>query len=119
MATRGHHIEQCRWQYDTAYCEFVRGIWYCPPISPVAILTVTKTTGIDILRRAVAIEALHNSGERFPEPACHPRTRTSILEELKLWSLVTDTESSLLWLHGSAGVGKSAIAQNFAGGCHT
>ncbi|KAJ7438108.1 hypothetical protein B0H11DRAFT_1679913, partial [Mycena galericulata] len=26
-------------------------------------------------------------------------------------------ESSILWLHGSAGMGKSAIAQMFAGNC--
>ncbi|KAJ7190616.1 hypothetical protein GGX14DRAFT_381988 [Mycena pura] len=65
------------------------------------------------------MEALHNSGERFPEPACHPGTRTSLLEDLRRWSLDTSPDSSLLWLHGSAGAGKSAIAQQFAGDLHT
>ncbi|KAJ6564104.1 hypothetical protein B0H19DRAFT_1285297, partial [Mycena capillaripes] len=74
-------------------------------------------TGIDILYRYVAIGALHNSGERFPEPACHPGTRTAVLDELRAWALDTNVESSLLWLNGSAGAGKSAIAQMFAGEC--
>ncbi|KAJ7729869.1 hypothetical protein DFH07DRAFT_756563 [Mycena maculata] len=72
---------------------------------------------MDILSRAVIKEALHNSVERFPEPACHPGTRTSILEELRTWSFNTAPESTIFWLHGSAGVGKSAIAQALAGNC--
>ncbi|KAJ7098982.1 hypothetical protein C8R44DRAFT_565274, partial [Mycena epipterygia] len=62
--------------------------------------------------------ALHNSVECFPEPACHPGTRTEKLKQLILWSIDTSPESSLLWLNGSAGMGKSAIAQMFAGECH-
>ncbi|KAJ7483226.1 hypothetical protein FB451DRAFT_102346 [Mycena latifolia] len=59
------------------------------------------------------LEALHDSVERFPEPACHPGTRTAVLEELKSWSVDTSPESTILWLHGCAGMGKSAIAQMF------
>ncbi|KAJ7452913.1 hypothetical protein FB451DRAFT_1145174 [Mycena latifolia] len=82
-------------------------------------LSVTSygESGIDILRPSVVTEALHNSGERFPEPACHPGTRTAILEELKSWSLKTSLDSTILWLYGCAGMGKSAIAQMFAGDC--
>ncbi|KAJ7834134.1 hypothetical protein B0H14DRAFT_3142429 [Mycena olivaceomarginata] len=61
-----------------------------------------------------AMEALHDSGERFPEPACHPGTRIDIMEKLHSWSTDTSTESTILWLHGCAGAGKSAIAQMFA-----
>ncbi|KAJ7854077.1 hypothetical protein B0H14DRAFT_2508476, partial [Mycena olivaceomarginata] len=70
---------------------------------------------MDLLRRNVVQEALHDSGERPPEPACHPGTRASILEALQTWSIDTRPESTLLWLNGSAGIGKSAIAQKFAG----
>ncbi|KAJ7478173.1 hypothetical protein FB451DRAFT_1131521 [Mycena latifolia] len=63
------------------------------------------------------MEALHDSGERFPEPACHPGTRTAVLEALKSWSIDTSPDSAILWLHGCAGMGKSAIAQMFAGDC--
>ncbi|KAJ6527341.1 hypothetical protein DFH09DRAFT_163552 [Mycena vulgaris] len=72
-------------------------------------------SGIDLLYRHVAMEALHNSGERFEEPACHPGTRTAILEQLGSWSTDTSPESTIMWLHGCAGAGKSAIAQMFAG----
>ncbi|KAJ7915203.1 hypothetical protein B0H13DRAFT_2456825, partial [Mycena leptocephala] len=74
---------------------------------------------LDILYRSVVAEALHDSGERFTEPACHPGTRTAILNDLRAWVLDTSPESALLWLHGSAGSGKSAIAQMFAGDCQT
>ncbi|KAJ7450141.1 hypothetical protein FB451DRAFT_1146427 [Mycena latifolia] len=82
-------------------------------------LSVTSygESGIDILYRCVVMEALHDSGERFTEPACHPGTRTAVLEELKSWSFDTSPDSTILWLHGCAGMGKSAIAQMFAGDC--
>ncbi|KAJ7106298.1 hypothetical protein C8R44DRAFT_886172 [Mycena epipterygia] len=83
-------------------------------------LSVTSygESGIDILYRSVVTEALHDSVECFPEPACHPGTRTDIIHKLNSWSVDTSPESALLWLHGSAGMGKSAIAQMFAGECH-
>ncbi|KAJ6565932.1 hypothetical protein DFH09DRAFT_919263 [Mycena vulgaris] len=71
-----------------------------------------------MLQNYVIMEALHDSGERFPEPACHPGTRTAILQELRGWSNDI-SKGKLLWLHGSAGVGKSAIAQMFAGDCES
>ncbi|KAJ7762184.1 hypothetical protein B0H16DRAFT_1529974 [Mycena metata] len=52
------------------------------------------------------IEALHDSGERFSEPACHPGTRTRVLEMLGAWSVDRSPESTILWLHGAAGMGK-------------
>ncbi|KAJ6537617.1 hypothetical protein B0H19DRAFT_1038001 [Mycena capillaripes] len=78
-------------------------------------------SGIDILYRCISIEALHDSGERFPEPACHPgtRTRTAVLDQLRTWSLDKSPDSTLLWLNGTAGAGKSAIPQMFAGDCQT
>ncbi|KAJ6530452.1 hypothetical protein DFH09DRAFT_879550, partial [Mycena vulgaris] len=74
---------------------------------------------LDILYRRVVVEALHDSGERFPEPACHPGTRTAVLEQLNSWSNHAATESPVMWLNGSAGIGKSAIAQMFAGESQT
>ncbi|KAJ6565868.1 hypothetical protein DFH09DRAFT_984150, partial [Mycena vulgaris] len=65
------------------------------------------------------MEALHDSGERFPEPACHPGTRTKLLQELNQWSVDASPESSLYGSSGSAGAGKSAIAQMFAGNCRS
>ncbi|KAJ7626626.1 hypothetical protein DFH06DRAFT_1058154, partial [Mycena polygramma] len=70
-------------------------------------------SGFHILHRAVASDAFHNAAARYPQPRCHPETRMEILEDLHQWSSRTDFGSSILWLHGPAGAGKSAIAQSF------
>ncbi|KAJ7254584.1 hypothetical protein C8J57DRAFT_1076080 [Mycena rebaudengoi] len=75
-------------------------------------------SGIELLHSYVVTSALHNSGERFPEPACHPGTRNNILDQLLAWCADESRGSMFLWLHGSAGAGKSAVAQAFAGQCH-
>ncbi|KAJ7614354.1 hypothetical protein FB45DRAFT_1110051, partial [Roridomyces roridus] len=51
-------------------------------------------------------------------PACHPGTRSAVLDWLNEWALEKPAESIILWLHGCAGIGKSAIAQQFAASCH-
>ncbi|KAJ7206404.1 hypothetical protein GGX14DRAFT_457711 [Mycena pura] len=84
-------------------------------------MTVASYAGesaLDFLHRHVVTEALHNSGESFPEPACHPGTRTKIMNDLMDWA--TDPNANpVLWLHGTAGAGKSAVAQEFASKCST
>ncbi|KAE9383301.1 hypothetical protein BT96DRAFT_80680 [Gymnopus androsaceus JB14] len=70
-------------------------------------------SGINMLHRVVALEALHDSAESFPQPRCHPETRTKMLKTLRDWSLQRDPHSSVLWLYGPAGSGKSAIMQTF------
>ncbi|KAJ7214088.1 hypothetical protein GGX14DRAFT_444977 [Mycena pura] len=66
---------------------------------------------LDKLRRAAASDASHDAGERHPPPQCHPETRMDILAKLHEWSLEDDPTSRILWLHGPAGAGKSAVAQ--------
>ncbi|KAF7355803.1 NACHT domain-containing protein [Mycena venus] len=70
--------------------------------------------GIDLLHGAVALAAIYDSAESFPQPKCHPETRTEMLEDLREWVLETDPGSTILWLHGPAGAGKSAIMQTLA-----
>ncbi|KAJ6504083.1 hypothetical protein C8R47DRAFT_1210176 [Mycena vitilis] len=67
-------------------------------------------SGFHILHRAIASDAFHDAAERYPQPRCHPETRTEILKDLYEWS---NFGSNILWLHGPAGAGKSAIAQSF------
>ncbi|KAJ7613369.1 hypothetical protein FB45DRAFT_802741, partial [Roridomyces roridus] len=86
-------------------------------------MNVSHTTnvgesGLDILLRAVSLDAMHNSAERPADPSCHPGTRSAILEELDKSSFEQPSDSLILWLHGCAGIGKSAIAQQFAASCH-
>ncbi|KAJ7690376.1 hypothetical protein B0H17DRAFT_936220 [Mycena rosella] len=68
-------------------------------------------TGIQILHRVVALEALHDSAESFPQPQCHPETRTKMLDGLYQWATGDYISCSIRWLHGPAGAGKSAIMQ--------
>ncbi|KAJ7186041.1 hypothetical protein C8R46DRAFT_389338, partial [Mycena filopes] len=60
---------------------------------------------------------MHNSAERPPDPSCHPGTRDAVLENLHAWSQDHGSIPPMIWLHGSAGAGKSAIAQDFASRC--
>ncbi|KAJ7118199.1 hypothetical protein C8R44DRAFT_878826 [Mycena epipterygia] len=90
-------------------------------------------TGLQLLYHASAIDALHNSVERYPQPKCHRETRTQILDNLWDWtrgiepwiesedyewtrdadlSFAANPSSNILWLYGPAGAGKSAIAQS-------
>ncbi|KAJ7461920.1 hypothetical protein FB451DRAFT_475480 [Mycena latifolia] len=75
-------------------------------------------TGIQILHRAVALEALYDSAESFPQPRCHPETRTEILDRLNSWATEENTAYSIYWLHGPAGAGKSAVMQTLCRSLH-
>ncbi|KAJ7827664.1 hypothetical protein B0H14DRAFT_2516916 [Mycena olivaceomarginata] len=68
-------------------------------------------TGIHILHRAVVLEALHDSADSFPQPKCHPETRTKLLDDLYQWATQNDPAQPICWLHGPAGAGKSAVMQ--------
>ncbi|KAJ7660311.1 hypothetical protein DFH06DRAFT_393481 [Mycena polygramma] len=86
-----------------------------------SMTNVNKTSygenGLDILYRSVVKDAMHNSAERPPDPACHPGTRESVLDTLRAWSRDDSPHARLMWLYGCAGMGKSAIAQTFAAEC--
>ncbi|KAJ7929419.1 hypothetical protein B0H13DRAFT_2540682, partial [Mycena leptocephala] len=79
--------------------------------------------GLHILHWAIASDAFHDSAERYPQPRCHPETRTEMLEKLWNWTCgnhcftgnASENEEhsgKILWLYGPAGAGKSAIAQS-------
>ena len=72
----------------------------------------------DRLHQATATAAFHNSEERFDPPKCHPNTRLAVLSEIMKWiKWQGDLHSFVMWVYGSAGAGKSAIAQTIAEIC--
>ncbi|KAK7000222.1 hypothetical protein R3P38DRAFT_3405991 [Favolaschia claudopus] len=72
-----------------------------------------SNVALRILYNASASDATHDAGESFTHPPCHPNTRLEILDHLTTWSQdVSDSASQVLWMHGPAGTGKSAIAQS-------
>src|SRR6266545_6285175 len=66
----------------------------------------------------ISPSAFYNAGHTFDIPKCHPNTRVAILDRLKNW-LVGNAEpnTSILWLNGAAGSGKSCIARSVAEWC--
>ncbi|KAF8987083.1 hypothetical protein BDQ17DRAFT_1435848 [Cyathus striatus] len=68
--------------------------------------------GIQYLAQNIAPSATHDSGNR---EICHPGTREDILQDILNWALNdNDNQKNIYWLHGSAGVGKTAIMQTAA-----
>ena len=58
--------------------------------------------------------AAYDSQERHPAPRCLPGTRRQVLERIQTWVDAGGKGKSILWVHGPAGAGKSAIAQTVA-----
>ncbi|KXN85031.1 hypothetical protein AN958_11783 [Leucoagaricus sp. SymC.cos] len=56
----------------------------------------------------------HDSSERDPPPQCHPGTRLDICGQAQSWFHNPDRNERILWIHGPAGIGKSAIMQTLA-----
>ncbi|KAJ3771050.1 hypothetical protein FB446DRAFT_124834 [Lentinula raphanica] len=82
------------------------------------IYNISSTTdgfrGLHLLYSSISISAVHNY-ETDDEPAtCHPGTREAILTRLTDWVIDTKRDSQLCWLYGSAGAGKSSVAQTIA-----
>ncbi|KAJ7280880.1 hypothetical protein C8J57DRAFT_1124354, partial [Mycena rebaudengoi] len=93
---------------------------------------LTTRPGIHILHRSVALDAMYDSADSYPQPRCHPETRVKMLEKLFKWSTESKWAESrqssesghyvetaleglpVLWLHGPAGAGKSAIMRTFS-----
>ena len=59
-------------------------------------------------------DALHDSLERPNPPKCHPDTRTAVLKDILSWVEDEASETQVLWLHGPAGAGKTAISYSVA-----
>jgi len=67
-----------------------------------------------------ADSAFYNAGQIVEFPKCHPNTRLAILDRLRKWIRSdpdADPETSVLWLYGAAGAGKSSIARTIAEWC--
>ncbi|KIM35817.1 hypothetical protein M413DRAFT_325348, partial [Hebeloma cylindrosporum] len=82
----------------------------------------TTTGGFERLQQAVAPGAFHDSGDIFDPAKCHPRTRMAVIKKIMDWiagRLEEGDEANILWFHGPAGSGKSAIARKIAELCES
>jgi len=80
--------------------------------------------GIQALGQAISLGAMHDCEERDPPPRCHPGTLKKATEDIVHWIEEPNTSSTVLWVSGRVGVGKSALMQKIAeldgiyfGGC--
>ncbi|KAF9530767.1 hypothetical protein CPB83DRAFT_158098 [Crepidotus variabilis] len=68
----------------------------------------------ELLLSHCALDALVDSNERFDPPKCAPHTRDAIQTDIVDWANILILSGLVMWLTGSAGSGKSAIAQTIA-----
>ncbi|KAF5329636.1 hypothetical protein D9619_009266 [Psilocybe cf. subviscida] len=71
---------------------------------------------VEILHSRSATAGLLDAAERFDAPKCDEGTRTSMIRGMKNFVQEGGSASSpaMYWLHGPAGVGKSALGQSLA-----
>ncbi|KAJ6485418.1 hypothetical protein C8R47DRAFT_538691 [Mycena vitilis] len=81
--------------------------------------TLSQADALDRLAGHIADKALHSS-IHFPDPEfpCSHGTRELFVADLCTWAS-DDGENcpSIYWVYGTAGIGKTAIARQFAGQC--
>ncbi|KAF9443595.1 hypothetical protein P691DRAFT_808722 [Macrolepiota fuliginosa MF-IS2] len=65
-----------------------------------------------LLAEHVIVGAEFDSSDH--RPSCHPETRVDISNNIQSWMRNLTRKYKILWLHGPAGVGKSAILQTIA-----
>lgn len=69
---------------------------------------------MELIRAKRTAGAEVNSYKRSPPPRCHPDTRNTARGAITSWFADPDRTTNMYWMLGSAGVGKSAIAQTIA-----
>ncbi|KAH9484715.1 hypothetical protein JR316_0001615 [Psilocybe cubensis] len=72
------------------------------------------TEGLRVLSQTISHGAMFDSAERYPVGKCYPGTREEVQTIILDWINDPDPDEHVLWLFGSAGVGKSSIAQSIA-----
>jgi hypothetical protein len=78
------------------------------------------TQAFDLLTSKSSPLAFHMADADPFHSTCHPNTRTAILERIKGWadpSRKTEIDTFIVWLHGAAGGGKTAIGRTIAQWC--
>jgi replication-associated recombination protein RarA len=70
-----------------------------------------------LLRSNCSLSALVDASQRYDPPRCAEATRRDIIQKLEDWVRHDHRHSppsSIFWLYGGAGAGKSALAQTLA-----
>ncbi|KAJ3573997.1 hypothetical protein NP233_g2076 [Leucocoprinus birnbaumii] len=76
--------------------------------------SVCEGSSMKLLLQNAISGTSYDASERYPPPSCHPQTRSDICGHIQFWAHDSSRGQNMLWLHGPAGVGKSAIMQTIA-----
>ncbi|KAF9536697.1 hypothetical protein CPC08DRAFT_23332, partial [Agrocybe pediades] len=77
-----------------------------------------SSISFDRLAAKASPRAFHLADSDPSHSTCHTNTRTRILERIRSWAVrKTEKEKYIMWLHGAAGGGKTAIARTIAKWC--
>ena len=80
--------------------------------------TVARTGSFDKLTEKASPLAFHLADSDLSHSTCLTNTRTKILERIKGWALrEIKKDKFVMWLHGPAGGGKTAIGRSIAKWC--
>jgi hypothetical protein len=85
-----------------------------PALGSMLLILHSGLAGIQALSQAISHGAMHDSSERDPPPRCYPGTRKKVGDDIIHWLKDPWTPTSVFWVNGSAGVGKSALMQTIA-----
>jgi len=70
-----------------------------------------------MFEKYVVTSAMHDNDAQVAPAECHPNTRVVLLRKLENWGLGLEDvydRKTVLWVHGSAGIGKTAIGKSLA-----
>ncbi|PPQ94703.1 hypothetical protein CVT25_009558 [Psilocybe cyanescens] len=70
--------------------------------------------GLAALNQQISHDAMFDSEARYSRGRVHPGTRKKVIEQILAWIDDPAPHENVLWVHGSAGIGKSAIMQTIA-----
>ncbi|KAJ3522897.1 hypothetical protein NMY22_g11686 [Coprinellus aureogranulatus] len=79
--------------------------------------TESSQSAMTVLSKYAVLDALHNSDARLDAPECFPGTRKAVQQSVMGWIRSNDKTRTMLWLHGPARSGKTAIAGSIAEIC--
>ncbi|KAF8654812.1 hypothetical protein AX16_003381 [Volvariella volvacea WC 439] len=73
---------------------------------------------VEVLHKYICSRAMFDGDDREDAPKVHPDTRKSIISDIKPWATSIESKEGILWLTGSVGMGKSAIARKVCEDLH-
>ncbi|KAK7026694.1 hypothetical protein VNI00_015567 [Paramarasmius palmivorus] len=109
MSFNGSHVNVGRDANNVVHGDQINNVYHLTET-----VQTTESRAFERLAEKAAPNACYDSEQRFPPPNCHEGTRVQMIADISEWIEDESKPTSARWLHGTAGIGKSAIAQHIA-----